>query len=147
MGISRRVAAGAAAAVLTALASAWLYWHFHYFTASEVDRPAFPLRGIDLPYPKGPGGVDYYGSLKLELYIDAGGDVVRVALLDTTVPPAYEAVALRAFRSAHFGPALKWGRPVRSRKKIEVGFTPPVRDRAPSRRSPASSKSLGEAGS
>jgi protein TonB len=147
LAISRRVAGVAAAAVLAALASAWLYWHFHYFTASEVDRPAYPLQGIDLPYPKGPGGVDYYGSLKLELYIDAQGDVARVALLDTTVPRAYEEVALRAFRQARFGPALKWGRPVRSRKKIEVGFTPPVDDRAPFRRAPSSSKSLGAAGS
>jgi TonB family protein len=141
------VAGAALAAVLAALAAAWLYWHFHYFAASEVDRPAFPLQAIDLPYPKGAGGVDYYGSLKLELYIDAQGEVTRVALIDTSVPRPYEEVALRHFRAARFGPALKWGRPVRSRKKIEVRFTPPVDDRAPFRRAPSSSKSLGAAGS
>lgn len=133
------------AVALAAVAAAWLYWHFHYFTASEVDRPAFPLKPIDLPYPKARGGVDYYGSLQLELYIDAQGNVVRVALGGVAVPQAYEEVALDSFRLARFGPALKWGHPVRSRKKIEVRFTPPVDDRAPFRGAPGSSKSLGEA--
>ena len=144
MRISRRATA-ALSALLAALAAAWLYWHFHYFTASEVDRPAFPLKPIDLPYPKARGGVDYYGSLELELYVDAQGNVVRVALVSAAVPQAYEEVALDSFRLARFGPALKWGRPVRSRKKIEVRFTPPVDDRAPFRAAPGSSKSLGGA--
>ena len=127
----RRVAAAIAAAILVIAAAAILYGRLHYFTASEVDRSAYALNWIVLPYPGDGGGIEYSGSVKLALYIDAEGYVDRVRLLDTTVPKAYEQVALRAFRSARFGPALKWGLRVKSVKKIEVEFSPPAGAPAP----------------
>ncbi len=129
----RRAALALAALAVAAAAAVWVRDHYHYYTAAEVDRGAFPLKAIDLPYPPASNGVERYGKLELQVYIDAQGRVDRVDLLDSTVPRAYQEVALRAFREAGFGPALRGGRPVKSTKKIEVQFTPPVGNPGPPR--------------
>jgi protein TonB len=129
----RRAALALAALAAAAVATLWVRFHYHYYTAAEVDRGAFPLKAIVLPYPPASNGVERYGKVELEVYIDEQGRVDRVELLDSTVPPAYQEVALREFRDARFGPALRGGRPVKSVKKIEVQFTPPVGDARPLR--------------
>ena len=120
----RRLVLAVLAFALAAAAGAWLYTRLHYYTAAEVDRAAFPLAAIDLPYPVGASGVQYEGRVEMKVYIDAEGGVDRVELLDAAVPAAYRDLALRAFRNARFGPALRGGRPVRSVKRIEVEFKP-----------------------
>jgi len=132
---SRIAVLGVAIALLAAAAGglAWWRWEDRYYTASEVDRAAFPLEPIELPYPPTPNGVAYAGTLVMEVFIDREGRVDAVKLLDATVPATYQDIALRAFRAARFGPALRHGRPVRSVKRIEVQFVPPSGPPAPLR--------------
>ncbi len=127
------LAAALALALAAAGGFAWWRWQNRYYTASEVDRGAFPLKAIDLPYPSMPNGVDYAGTLVMDVFIDKEGRVEAVKLLDATVPAAYRDIALRAFRGARFGPALRQGRPVNSVKRIEVRFVAPGGAPAPLR--------------
>lgn len=122
--------AAAAAGVLAlafAAACAWLWAPWHYFTAAQVDRVAAPLRDVGLEFPPGRAGIDYFGTLRMNVYIDAKGHVDRVEVLDATVPASFRDSAVRAFERARFEPALRWGRAVKSVKKVEVRFDAPVR--------------------
>jgi hypothetical protein len=115
-----------AAAVLAALG--WMRRvPERYFPAREVDRPAYPLRRVELPYPQGREGVDYYGTVRFDLLIDERGVVERVDVLEANVPTAYLDGSAQAFLETRFEPALKDGRKVRSVKRIEVRFAPPIR--------------------
>ena len=124
--LSLRIAAAVLAAVLAAIAAFAAWASRHYFTAAEVDRAAYPLEGISLPYPTLANGTAYAGTLRLNVYIGRDGAVDAVELVDATVPAAYQDVALRAFRAARFGPARWHGLAVRSVKRIEVTFIPPT---------------------
>jgi len=125
-----RAAWGAAVAVLFAAgmgAYAWLWTPWRYFPAAEVTHVAYPMHDVGLQYPPGREGVDYYGTLRLELYIDERGHVDRVEVLESSVPESFRASAVRAFAGTPFDPAVRYGRPVKSIKKVEVSFAPPVR--------------------
>jgi len=98
-----------------------------YFPANEVDRKAFPLRRIDLDFPETREGVDYFGTLRLDVLINERGGVDRVEVIEATVPPAFRDMAVRAFATARFEPAVKDGRKVKSVKRVEVRFAPPAR--------------------
>jgi len=98
-----------------------------YFAAEEVDRAAFPLRRVELPYPQGREGVDYFGTVRFELLVDERGEVERVDVLEANVPTAYLDQSAQAFLETRFEPAVKDGRKVKSVKKVEVRFAPPIR--------------------
>jgi TonB family protein len=98
-----------------------------YFPENEVDRKAYPLRRIDLPYPDDREGVDYYGTLRMELRIDEHGRVDRVDVVKSTLPERYRDACVKAFATARFEPALRKGRKVKSVKRVEVRFAPPLR--------------------
>ncbi len=94
-----------------------------YYPAQDLDERAQPLAGIDIVAPE-TEGVEYVGMVKLELRIGSDGSVEDVAVLESTVPKAFEASAVAAFRSARFAPAKKDGQFVKSRKTIEVTYAP-----------------------
>lgn len=124
----RFVLAGAAAGFAGLLAAyAWLWTPWRYFPASELAHPAAPMRDVGLRYPPGKEGVDYYGTLRLDLYIDERGHVDRVEVLEATVPESFRASAVAAFAATPFDPAVRYGRRVKSVKKVEVRFAPPLR--------------------
>ena len=120
-----------AAAVLAAVAAVglWMHWRTpsRYFTASEVDRVAMPLGDVGLAFPRARGGIEYYGTLRLELYIDEDGRVDRVDVLESTVPASFRDEALQRFAATRFEPATREGRAVKSVKKVEVRFDAPLR--------------------
>jgi TonB family protein len=120
------VAAGVAFVALFG-AYAWLWAPWRYFPADELARVAYPMRDVGLQYPPGVEGVDYYGTLRLNLYIDERGHVDRVEVVEATVPESFRASAVAAFGGTPFDPATRYGRPVKSMKKVEVKFAPPLR--------------------
>ena len=120
-----------AALALAAVVAAALGWiervPARYFPESEVNRKAYPLRRIDLPYPDAREGVDFYGTLRMDVWIDERGDVDHVDVLRSTVPARYRDASVKAFATARWEPALRDGRKVKSVKRVEVRFAPPVR--------------------
>jgi TonB family protein len=127
--------AGAAVAVLLLAAVwAWLWAPWRYFTAQEVGRVAHPMQDVGLQFPPGREGVDYYGTLRLDVYIDQKGHVDRVDVLESTVPASFRDSAVRAFTRTPFDPAVRFGRPVKSVKRVEVNFAPPLQALDPLKR-------------
>ena len=120
-----------AVAVLAAVAAVglWMHWRTpsRYFAASEVDHVATPLGDIGLAFPPARGGIDYYGTLRLALYIDEDGRVDRVEVLESTVPVSFRDEAVQRFAATRFEPATRKGRGVKSVKKVEVRFDSPLR--------------------
>jgi TonB family protein len=119
-----------AAAALATFAAAWSWFlgprlPGHYYAASELDRVAQPLRLVDL-HVEGREGIDYYGLLRMDVYIDADGSVSRVEVLEASVPRALLERAAQAFAQARFDAARRRGLPVRSVKRVEVRFKPPI---------------------
>ncbi len=131
--IARRTLALSAAALVLAVAAgfallAWQDARAPYLSEKEVDRKAYPTRLIDLDFPQAPAGVNYYGTLRMDVFIGRDGRVNRVDLIEATVPEDYKAMALAAFREARFEPALKDERKVKTRKRVEIKFEAPIRD-------------------
>lgn len=97
----------------------------HYFDSKGLDPRPFPLRGIVLTPPPSKEGIDYFGKLRLDVYIDAGGKVDHVDVVDSTVPLDLRVEAVRAFSQVQWEPGRKWGVRVKSVKRVEVDLTPP----------------------
>ena len=117
--------------VVVALATAGVAWWrlrmpSRYFTAAEVEHVATPVRRLELEFPKGREGIDYYGTLRMDVLVDEKGHVDRVDVIQSTVPQAFRDHAVQVFSTAVFEPAQRNGRPVKSVKKVEVKFAPPI---------------------
>jgi hypothetical protein len=97
----------------------------HYFDSAGLDPRPYPLRGISFVPPKSKNGIDYFGKLRLDVYIREDGKVDHVDVLDSTIPLDLKAEAIRAFTEAAWEPGRKWGVRVKSVKRIEVDLTPP----------------------
>ena len=107
------------------------YEYTRYFPASELDRKPYPMRRVDLDPPQARNGVEYYGKLRLDLFIDARGAVDRVEVVGAEVPERLRDNAVKAFSQTRWEPGRKWGIRVKSVKRVEIDFEPPpgVRDR------------------
>jgi outer membrane biosynthesis protein TonB len=122
-----RIAMGLA--IATALALALLAGaSTHYFAASWLTAKPYPLRRVDLELPQTKNGIEYYGTVRLTVYINAGGDVDRVDATESTVPAKFRDDAVKAFSEARWEPGRIWGIRVKSLKLIEIDFEPPVRE-------------------
>jgi outer membrane biosynthesis protein TonB len=121
-----RIAMGLAAAAglaLALLAGA----STHYFTASWLGVKPYPLRRIDLELPQTRNGIEYYGTVRLKVYINADGGVDRVDATESTVPAKFRDDAEKAFSQARWEPGRILGIRVKSLKRVEIDFEPPVR--------------------
>ncbi|HET7401630.1 MAG TPA: energy transducer TonB, partial [Usitatibacter sp.] len=127
------VAAVLALAALAGAAAAWWWLRTpsRYFTAAEVEHVAAPVRRLELQFPEGREGIDYYGTLRMDVLIDEKGHVDRVDVIQSTVPQAFRDHAVQIFSTAVFEPAQRGGRAVKSVKKVEVQFAPPIRGLRP----------------
>ncbi len=96
-----------------------------YLPASELDAKPFPLQAVDLQMPKAGSGAEYYGKLRLKVFISAAGGVDRVEVAEATVPPALRDSAVKAFSEVRWEPARKAGKRVKTVKVVEVDFQPP----------------------
>lgn len=129
MPIGRRariaIASGVAAAAVC-MAAVWAMQH-HYFSAQSLDAKPYPMRRIDLDFPPVQRGIEYYGRLRLDVFINAQGGVDRVEVLEARVPPAFLDAAVKAFSMARWEPGRKWWLRVGSVKGVEIDFEPPIR--------------------
>ena len=123
-GILIRVACAIGVLALLALA-VFGFATTHYFDSAGLDPRPYPLRGIAFTPPKSKNGIEYFGKLRLDVYISEDGKVDRVEILDSTVPFDLRDEAIRAFSQAQWEPGRKWGMRVKSVKRIEVDLTPP----------------------
>ena len=95
-----------------------------YYDAMEVDKRAEPAIPVQLRFP--PFGLHSQksGKVILLLLISETGSVDQVEILDSQPPGIYENSALATFSMIPFVPAIKDGRPVRSRKTIQIDYEP-----------------------
>ena len=98
----------------------------HYFAASWLGLKPYPLRRVDLELPQTKNGIEYYGRVRLKVYINADGVVDRVDATESTVPAKFRDDAVKAFSQARWEPGRIWGIRVKSLKLIEIDFEPPV---------------------
>jgi len=97
-----------------------------YYVSTELDvRPGIKRR-VQPGYPARAARENVSGKAIVGLYIDANGAVERVEV-ERAAPPGYgfEDSAAAAFRAARFSPAMKGGKRVRAKMRIEVSFDAP----------------------
>ena len=119
-----RIVTVVAVAALLALA-AFGFAKVHYFESSGLDPRPYPLQGLFFSPPKSKNGIEYFGKLRLDVYIGEDGKVDRVEMLDSTVPLALRDEAVRAFSQVRWEPGRLWGLRVKSVKRVELELTPP----------------------
>ncbi len=100
-----------------------------YYPSEQLDIAPFPhgLIALDAPVlEKVPGS----GTLRIELWIAASGQVDRVDVHANPLPQIFSDVAQQAFAAARFDPGMKDGHAVASHLYVEVDYAelgpPPV---------------------
>lgn len=93
-----------------------------FYPGSELDLRAEPVSEIEVYFPKLPPGSPAAAKVVLELRIDEAGLVVDAKVIEATHPGLFDAHAIDSFRKVNFLPAKLNGVPVKSVKRIEVGF-------------------------
>ena len=95
-----------------------------YFPSGSVDSKPYPKVPVVIPFPEGALPKQKIAAI-LVLYIGMDGQIDRVEVEQSELPPVFEKAALDAFRQASMQPAIKDGSPVRARMKIQVEFEAP----------------------
>jgi len=85
------------------------------YTAADLDSYPRPIVPLELGRVSG-----WSGQLRLELFIDEHGNVVRVTFPEPVAPGAPEAALRELIAGARFAPARKEGRAVKSRIVLSV---------------------------
>jgi len=120
------VRAAVTIAVLALLAiAAFGFAKLHYFDSKGLDPHPYPLHGISFVPPHSKNGIEYFGKLRIDVYIDGDGKVSQVVLLDSTVPLELRDEAVRAFSQVQWEPGRLWGMRVKSVKRIELELKAP----------------------
>jgi hypothetical protein len=96
-----------------------------YYRPQELDHPPHPLEHVSVKYEPIPGRAEYYGKVRLEIYLSSRGKVDRIDVPLANVPPAYRDAAVKAFTEVGWEPGIKGGRKVKSMLPIEVEYEPP----------------------
>jgi protein TonB len=93
----------------------------NYYTARQLD--VYPALATALDFRlSGSGAGDARGRVLVLVDIDASGTVVAVNVVEAEPAGSFEDDARRAFQSAQFRPALKNGRPVKSRILVQLDY-------------------------
>lgn len=95
-----------------------------YLNIDEVDVRAEPANDVPLPYPMVAYMQRTPGVVRLHLFINEQGQLDRIELLDASPKGIFEKTAIDTVSNLYFYPATRFGRPVKSRKTIEVVFDP-----------------------
>lgn len=93
-----------------------------YYGSRELDTPPRALRDIRPDYPPEADRLRQSGKVRLQLKLEADGQVSDVEVLGADPPGMFDESARMAFRAARFAPPLKGGRPVRALLVIEVAY-------------------------
>ena len=93
-----------------------------FYTVDDVwVRRPIPLRER-VPEPPAVKGVDFAGTVTLEVDIGTDGSVERVHL-DGTIHPVYDAMILEAGRTWRYRPATFNAQPVKFRKALKINVS------------------------
>jgi TonB family protein len=95
-------------------------WH----DASEVDVRAEPLEPVKLVYPVELDGTGISGHVRLRLFIDERGAVIRAEIDSSRPEHVFDRSAIQGWESVRFTPASKNGVAVKSQKLLELHFLP-----------------------
>lgn len=93
-----------------------------YYTARQLDVQPRALDAINPVYPQDAIARGASGWVQLQLKLDETGSVQDVEVSDASPPGIFDQSALDAFRNAHFAPAQKDGRAVKSLIVIKVRY-------------------------
>jgi len=93
-----------------------------YYTAKQLDVQPRALAAINPVYPPDAVARGTAGWVVLKLKLDESGNVQDVEVSDASPPGVFDQSALDAFRNAHFAPAQKDGRMVKSLMQIKVRY-------------------------
>ena len=93
-----------------------------YYTAKQLDVQPRALAAINPVYPPDAVARGTAGWVVLKLKLDESGNVQDVEVSDASPPGIFDQSALDAFRNAHFAPAQKDGRAVKSLVQIKVRY-------------------------
>ena len=95
-----------------------------WFSGEELDARAEPLSPPKLGYPTELAGGRTAGRVRLALFIDETGLVRKLRVVASMPENMFDSAAVRAWQDVRFSPAMKDGGPVKSRKVLDVEFTP-----------------------
>ena len=93
-----------------------------YYPGKLVDVHPTALQPIVPAYPDAASDAGVEGGVTVLLMIDEFGRVRDLSVVEANPPGHFEESALSAFRNAHFTPAIKDGRAVKSRVLIRVSY-------------------------
>jgi len=91
-----------------------------WYEAQDLDLLPRPLSPVAPEYPAAAQAREINGEVMLALRIDEFGTVQEARVVMAEPPGYFEEAAVRALQSAHFAPAQRDGRPVRSLLAIRV---------------------------
>lgn len=92
-----------------------------YIPAGELDVRPRPVAPVIIPFPDGTLHKNKVVGV-LVLYVDATGQVDRVEIDESDLPPLLEKAAVETFLQARMHPGVKDGKAARARMKILVEF-------------------------
>jgi protein TonB len=93
-----------------------------YYTARQLDIYPALLEPLRLDYLTAGGTDDGHGHALLELQIGETGIVHAATVLETQPSGQFEDELRSSFLGSRFTPAIRDGRPVRSRVRVRVDF-------------------------
>ena len=93
-----------------------------YYSARELDVYPAPLAPLTVNYTGKAAASRSHGYARLAITLDAMGTVTDVQLLEAEPTGSFEGDAVKAIASTRFTPALRNGRPVKTRLIIQVDF-------------------------
>lgn len=96
----------------------------YYYTSREVDEPARAVGDGFLQYPQDALRLRISGAVKLRLFIDEFGTLVRSEVVNAHPRDIFNGAAREAVHTMSFLPARKGGQPVRSQRTVEITFDP-----------------------
>lgn len=96
----------------------------YYYSSREVDSPATAVGDALLVYPREALQLHVSGEVKLRLFIDEFGALVRSEVVSADPPGIFEEAAAQAVRTMRFSPARKGEQTVRSQRTVQITFDP-----------------------
>lgn len=96
----------------------------YYYSSREVDEPARAVGDALLVYPSEALQLRVPGEVKVRLFIDEFGALVRSEVVSADPPGIFEEAALEALNGMRFTPARKGEQTVRSQRTVQITFDP-----------------------
>jgi protein TonB len=96
----------------------------YYYSSREVDEPAKAVGDALLVYPREALRLRVSGSVKLRLFIDELGTLIRSEVMSADPPGIFEEAAVDAVKTMRFSAARMGEHTVRSQRTVQITFDP-----------------------